>query len=152
MDRVAHRAAGWKEGGVRVEGLMARGVGADQEQEWTEEPRWKETAGRRSGRGYYKRGRALFFIHETRSVVGCSGVVSRVRATVRTDEIISDTDVIIVRWSGWKRGKGGCIRSTTDRWGWGWDRRGRRLECRRGWRLDWWAGYWWKTYMTTCAG
>ena len=38
LDRLAHRAAGWKEWGVQVEGLMARGVGTDQEQKWTEDP------------------------------------------------------------------------------------------------------------------
>ena len=54
LDRLVHRAAGWKELGVRVEGLMARGVGADQEQKWTEDPQWKETTGPRSRRGAIK--------------------------------------------------------------------------------------------------
>ena len=49
--------------------------------------------------GDYKRGKALFFIHKTRSVVGCSGFACSVMATVGTDEIISDADVVVVRWS-----------------------------------------------------
>jgi hypothetical protein len=44
LNRLAHHAAGWKEWGVRVEGLMAHGVGVDQEQTWTKDPWWKEAA------------------------------------------------------------------------------------------------------------
>ena len=143
---------GWKEWGVRVEGLMARGVGApNQEQKWTKDPCWKE-ATRQSGRLNDERGRACLFIHEARRIVGCRSFAnSGVRATLGTEEVTADTDVIIIRWSG-ERGQGRRIRGTTDRWGWGWNRRRSWLGRCQSRRLNWWWGWcWWETDMATCT-
>ena len=79
---------GWKEWGVRVEGLMAHRVGADQEQKWrTKDPWQKEETARRSGKLNNERCRALLFILEARRIVGCSSFASSgVRATLGTNE------------------------------------------------------------------
>ena len=68
---------------------MACGVGADQEQKWTEDPCWKEAA-RLCGWLTYERDRTLLFIHEARRVVGCCDIASRVRVTVGIDEVIAN--------------------------------------------------------------
>ena len=145
----------WKEWGVRFEGLMARGVGTDQEQKWIQDPWWKKAAVRLCGwLKYERRGRALLFIHEARRIVGCSSSIpsSGVRATVGTDEVKADTDVVIIGWS-WERGQGGCIRGMNDRWGrgWNWNWQGSWLGRCWSWRLNWWGCCWWETDMAASA-